>query len=538
MSDLSYTIGLDGSAFAGAAQRVLSIMGSLELATQLVARASGALTSSFEKASTFEKTAVAIGTITKSAEKTAAVMGDLKRLAADTPFEMSDLAPAARALLGAGTATSEVSKQLRVLGDIAAGADTDIGGLVSVFNQVRGKGKLSAEEFQQFAERGVAGLREEIAKFKGIDLTQVADALTAGAVSAKDLEAIFQRMTGSSGTFFQAMARQSQTFQGKLSTLSDAWSNLQVAFAQPINDALKPVLDDLTKLGETLAPVFEALGGQVAQVIGDFRNFIMQISTGSDLLDAFASSFGDLLGMVSDFAGIFAGAFADGFPDLAKGLFAALGPVLEWMGLKFEVSAHRFGSALQSALANVAKEIPLMGDAAKALETGAMGSAFDAHHADDKAKALDMSGGLAPAKDHIGTGLRDIAEGFSGRLNQFTGNYGASSQPAQIETQPPDWIDEIMAAAAPAIAAPFAQAGMQTSPTDVLASLGRLDSVLGARSLPETSAPSPDWIDRIMGASSSAPPPPPAPSAPAADATGTNARLDEMIQQLRALNTF
>lgn len=108
-ADLQYTLGLDSRGFVDAASKVIGMLGSLDLALNLLGKAASAAMSAFNEAAAFEKIEVAIGTITKSAEKTAGVMKDLKKLAAQTPFELSDLAPAARSLLGAGTAAGKVA---------------------------------------------------------------------------------------------------------------------------------------------------------------------------------------------------------------------------------------------------------------------------------------------------------------------------------------------------------------------------------------------------------------------------------------------
>ena len=461
-SDLSYTLGLDGSAFAGAAQRALSIMGSMELAMQLVSRAGANLGSSFEKASAMEKTSVAIQTITKSASRTVAVMRELKLLSSATPFEMSDLAPAARMLIGAGTATSAVSKQLRILGDVASGANTDLGGLVSVFNQVRGKGKLSAEEFQQFAERGVAGLREEIAKFKGISLEGVSDSLSRGAVSAADLERIFQSMTSKGGIFFKAMEAQSQTFEGKLSTLSDAWTNLQVAFAAPINDALKPVIDDIAGLTDMLAPAFGVVGSQIGSVVTAAREFLLQINAGHSGVEALAGAFGDLFSQIGTFAALPFRAMGESLPGLGSAFMDVMGSAVDYMLLKMETGAHKFLAMLLSGMADVAAALPPW------LGGGGVSDALSKQAASQTASAglsatgatnagAALSGDTASAGDAIGNSLQALQQGFSEMFNGAMAEFKTAPTPSptydrRYAGQEP--AGSTMAGVTPAVTAP------------------------------------------------------------------------------------
>lgn len=508
MAELSYTLGLDGSGFMASAGRAISLMGSMELAMQGMERAARALGSSFNEAANMERTATAIGTITKSAQVTTQVMSDLRDLAADTPFEMSDLAPAARALLGAGTAAGTVTDQLRMLGDISAGADTDLQGLVSVFNQVRGKGKLTAEEFQQFAERGVAGLREEIAKFKGISVENVGDALSRGLVSAKDLEGVFQRMTSAGGIAFQAMERQAQTFTGKLSTLSDAWTGLQVAFATPINDALKPIIEDATKLTETLTPAFEIVGEQIANAISSAHEFMASLQEGAPTVEALGDAFSGLFDTISEFAMIPMGALKDGMPEIAAAFMLAMGPVTEWLSAKLNQAAYSFGGIMQEVLIDsqeivagignnmmndlmhkAFKYTPLRGTAGFLADTmlpkqELKPTAFEkADAAGKSAEAIQMDAMAAKSLDLFAEGMGEIMEGFSSRLDAFLGNGNAEASTTAIaDAISSSFIDRLATAAAtptmlsvPANTPANAPAGSLQSE----AALNRLDAILG-----------------------------------------------------------
>ncbi|MBB5037106.1 tape measure protein [Prosthecobacter dejongeii] len=487
MPDLSYTLGLDSSGFAGTVSSAIGVLGSLDLAINLVNRAARVMASSFEKAASMESVETAIGTILKDANLTKDVMSELKRIGAETPFEMSDLAPAARALLGAGTAAKDLGKQIKMLGDVASGADTDLGGLVSIFNQIRGKGTLATEEFLQLAERGVAGLREEIAKFKGINVNEVGDALTKGAVSAKDFENILGRMTGNGGAYFASMSRQSETFAGKLSTLSDAWSSLQVAFAAPINEALKPIMDDLTSLGGIIEPVFAAVGGQVAEVISSFREFILQINEGAGGVDALTSSFGDLLGTVDELIKIPFGAIADGMPELGMALLTALLPALQMLDAKLGAIVLHFASDMANGMADVLRA---MGDETW-MDFGAFTAAADtlsgtasnlekgAGREELRADSVQLKSGFDPAKALLNEGMRDILDGLVSRGRAFNQGMTGGAEALPDVSVSEDLFTRLANAAAPGIAQPFADAGMQSSsPQDVQQSLVRLDAIL------------------------------------------------------------
>lgn len=346
MSDVKYTMGLDSSGFVRNAGKAVAAISAIAVAAVSLTAASRAATASFNAAAQAEKTEVAIGTITKSIAQTKRVMQDVRDLSARTPFEMKDLAPAARALLGAGTATGKLKDQLRVLGDVAAGADTDIGGLVQVFNQVRGKGRLMGEEFLQFAERGVVGLREALAQVEGVSVDKVADSISRGEVSASDLEAAFRRMTSAGGIFFQSMERQSQTFLGKLSTLRDVFNQLLVSFGAPVNDALKPFIDDAGALTAKLQPVAALLGQQVAGAINAARGFLESLASGTPAVDALASAFGGLGETLSTLAAVPVNAMLAALPDLGSALLRVAAVTADFLGARLKAVAGEFGAGL------------------------------------------------------------------------------------------------------------------------------------------------------------------------------------------------
>lgn len=521
MNDLQYTLGLDAGGFAAAASRAVSMLGSMELAVQGIQRAADAMASAFNQAASMERTAVAIGTITKSAKVTAEVMRDLKELSADTPFEMSDLAPAARALLGAGTAAGNVASQLKMLGDIASAADTDIGGIVSVFNQVRGKGKLLTDDFIQLAERGVAGLREEIARFKGISIESVADSLSKGLVSAKDLEGVFARMTGTGGIAFQAMERQSQTFSGKLSTLSDAWASLQIAFAQPINDALKPVIDDMTSLTETLEPAFGIVGEQVAGLVAAAHAFVTEIDQGSGVVEALGSAFGDVFNTMGELAAIPLGAIMDGIPALVSAFMEGIGPLTEWMAVKFFTVAKDFEASMLTAVANVLKAIGNSSDKLQAL----VGAGFDVANIASQAR-VEARGGdavlnsgvmqtgpaLQAAEELLLQGVADMMDGAKSRLNDFLGD-----APARMD-----------AAAAPArVGYDGRYAGGETAASTMAG--------LSAAGIGETVAAS--ILDRLSNAGAPAAAPAPGSELANQKLETINSTMREVVGELKRINT-
>ncbi len=85
-------------------------------------------------------------------------MRDIDEMAAKTPFEKQNLTPLVQQLIGMGFEAEKTLPIIQVLGDsmsaLGRGQD-DLNGVVLALGQIQTKGKLSAEELMQMAERGL-----------------------------------------------------------------------------------------------------------------------------------------------------------------------------------------------------------------------------------------------------------------------------------------------------------------------------------------------------------------------------------------------
>lgn len=208
----------------------------------------GALTAGFKALSLgadFEQMSVGMNTILKDAKVTAGLLSQIQKFAGANGQSMFDVSKGARSLLGGGFGIDQMMPLLKMMGDVAAGAQTDIGGLILVLNQVKGKGKFYAEELQQFAERGVTGLREALAKVRGTSIEQLSKDMEDGKLNVDDLIAALTRLTAAGGMFHNAMANQSKTTLGMIATLKSKFQELILVFSSPANDSIKPMIQGL-----------------------------------------------------------------------------------------------------------------------------------------------------------------------------------------------------------------------------------------------------------------------------------------------------
>lgn len=96
------------------------------------------------------------------------------------------------------------------------------------------------------------------------------DRISKGTISVDEITASMQRSTSEGGKYFQSMEKQSETLDGKISTLKDTWNNFLGDAVKPLSDFLKdtliPALIEVLENFEKYEPVFTLVGIAVGTV--------------------------------------------------------------------------------------------------------------------------------------------------------------------------------------------------------------------------------------------------------------------------------
>lgn len=181
-------------------------------------------------------------------------MAELADFAAHTPFQLPEVAAASRTLETLTDGALSTGQGLTMVGDVASGTNTPFEELAVTIGRLYSgldSGRPVGEAMQRLQEIGAItpGVRAKLEKLqaegkKGSEVWQVA---------AEDL-----------ARFSGGMELQSQTWNGKLSTLSDAWAEVRAQFGEPIMDALKPLLDDGIGTIESMASKAREIGKTIA----------------------------------------------------------------------------------------------------------------------------------------------------------------------------------------------------------------------------------------------------------------------------------
>lgn len=175
--------------------------------------------------------------MTGSAEKAAEVIDRLKKVGAETPFELPDLADTTQLLMNYGLTADEAMDKMMMLGDISQGSADKMSRIAMAYGQMSSAGKVQLEDVKQMIEAGFNPL-QEISESTGESMASLYDRISEGTLSVDEITASMQRATSEGGKYYQSMQKQSQTFDGMISTLKDNAQQLIGEVVQPISDSM------------------------------------------------------------------------------------------------------------------------------------------------------------------------------------------------------------------------------------------------------------------------------------------------------------
>lgn len=203
----------------------------------------------------------ALTTLTGSAEKANKIIEQVKKDAAATPFEVASLVKGNQLLISAGLSAEQARDDILALGNAISatgGGEEELSRMVVNLQQIKNVGKASALDIKQFAYAGidVYGL---LADYTGKTREEVTDL----EISYEDLTGALKYASQEGGKYFNAMEKQSKTFNGQLSNLKDNF----MAF-----------------LGEVTIPLFTFLKDEVLPTINGIIDGTLGIDEGINKL--------------------------------------------------------------------------------------------------------------------------------------------------------------------------------------------------------------------------------------------------------------
>ena len=175
------------------------------------------------------------------------LLDTLKEMANTTPYEATDLVKATQKMMAFGISADDSLKYLQMLGDIAMGDANKMDSLTLAFSQISASGRASMEDINQMIDQGFNPLTV-IAEKTGESMADLRDRVSAGQVSFEEIAGAFETATSKGGTFYQSMDKASQTTEGKISSLKDAFSSALGSMTEALLPFVTDAVDGFTKI--------------------------------------------------------------------------------------------------------------------------------------------------------------------------------------------------------------------------------------------------------------------------------------------------
>ena len=240
-----------------------------------------------EAAMTMEGLNAEFKVMTGSAERAAGVIREISDFAAKTPFDKLGLSRAAKTLMSFGLQSEKVVPTLKMLGDIAGADQNKLNGLALVFGQIQSTGRLMGQDLLQLINQGFNPLTE-ISKQTGMSVAELKKAMEKGAISADMVTLAFKSATSAGGLFYGNLEAQSQTLQGRISTLKDNFVTALQNMAEAFLPLLKSGVDVLIAFDWTpIVAKVQAFGNALSNI--PFEDLLTWVRRLSILVVAFAT---------------------------------------------------------------------------------------------------------------------------------------------------------------------------------------------------------------------------------------------------------
>lgn len=308
-----------GAGLAGFKGMLGGLLGPLAAVTGGLASVAGVtalLRSSVNAAANMENLEGSFATLLGSASAAKQRMKELADFASSTPFELNGVAQASKLLQAFTGPALSTGEGLRLVGDAAAAVGQPLEAVSMWFGRLYSglkDGQPLGEPIQNLTQLGLisSDARKALMNLQG---------------QALDSAAIMKVLGDAFGANGGAMARLAATYDGKVSTMKDGWTELQVALGTPIKDALKPFIDSATNAFKSILPAAQAVGKTIAEGLTMFRQ---------------AWEGGDLGGLIGDVLSVgFSAAvntFLKGVNGVAVGLGTLFDTIPTYLAAAFEV---------------------------------------------------------------------------------------------------------------------------------------------------------------------------------------------------------
>lgn len=265
-----------------------------KLGSAALSAAEGFISSGIEYNAQIESYTVGLTNMLGSAEAAQQAIDQIQQDAARTPFSVEALTQANQLLIGAGENATYAEKTIMALGNAVSatgGSNAELSRMAANLQQIANVGKASAIDIKQFAYAGI-DIYGLLADYTGKSTAEV-QKMT---ISYDLLTQALQAASEEGGRYYGSMDTQSQTMNGRVSTLKDNVKQLAGLMTGDLSDGVGVVISNLNDLVVKaqeayktdgwigLAGAITGLSGPISSVKSWFEGFASSASTWLDKL--------------------------------------------------------------------------------------------------------------------------------------------------------------------------------------------------------------------------------------------------------------
>lgn len=204
------------------------------------------------------------------------IMPQIKELAKISPLTMSDMVGAEKMMLGFNIQAEDTIKYLKAISDISMGESSKFNSLTLAFSQMSAAGKLMGQDLNQMINAGFNPL-QVIAEKTGKSIATLKEEMSKGAISAEMVQQAFIDATSAGGKFYGMSENASQTINGQISMMQDAWDNALNEIGQKTEEVTMRGIQATTSLIENYETVGKVLTGLIV-TYGAYRTAVMLVT--------------------------------------------------------------------------------------------------------------------------------------------------------------------------------------------------------------------------------------------------------------------
>lgn len=235
------------SQFAAASAKATVLANMLtSLGTKAVGLAKGFVEMGISYNAQIEKYTTGFTNMLGSAQAAQEAMQAIQEDAARTPFDVASLTQANQLLISAGENAAYSRKVINALGDAVSatgGGNAELSRMAANLQQIANVGKASAIDIKQFAYAGI-NVYQVLADYTGKSVQEVQNMTISYDLLSQALIAASEE----GGRYYNAMDTQSQTMNGRISTLKDNVSQLAGLMTGDLSSGIGVVIGHLNDM--------------------------------------------------------------------------------------------------------------------------------------------------------------------------------------------------------------------------------------------------------------------------------------------------